>query len=409
MSDTGPDVQPPRLERVLDARLPVFELKEVTQEAALAYYKQFQVLHIRTPKLTEANCMQPLSKMKAWHSLHKPIVENSWNIENVGTASADQLDADRVLQPYDAAQPELARFYISCILQSEETEVMDSIRSDLPLHTPPFVGNEKGEVGWTGFSQTSPIWVFLGRNFAGGGDDVDYSKTGTKRKRLTDTALLAGRTEHTDSVSHDGTWHMQCAGSKQWRIRPLKEAAEWAGLPPVIGAGDKGEGADAIHLDVLCEAGDILMINTRLWLHQTWIPETSAAQDGVSLSYARDFFCAASSLRAEEGEPAEVSTEDADYKNVDGLYAVRNVMCGDVVMLESEMPDAELPRTDDPNCEVCETEDGEGCLVAVKDIAAGDWLSVAESEDEDEEDEEEEGGENVDDGEEEEEDESGED
>lgn len=38
---------------------------------------------------------------------------------------------------------------------------------------------------------------------------------------------------------------------------------------------------------MVVEAGDFLMINTRLWFHQTEIPSTRVAEDRLSLSYAR--------------------------------------------------------------------------------------------------------------------------
>lgn len=42
----------------------------------------------------------------------------------------------------------------------------------------------------------------------------------------------------------------------------------------------------------------------------------------------------------------------------------------------------------DPNCEVDELPSGEGCLRALKNIKAGDFLSVAPSDDEDEDEDE---------------------
>jgi hypothetical protein len=38
----------------------------------------------------------------------------------------------------------------------------------------------------------------------------------------------------------------------------------------------------------------------------------------------------------------------------------------------------------DPNCEVVELEDGSGALLALRDLDAGDWLTVAHSDDESE-------------------------
>ena len=41
---------------------------------------------------------------------------------------------------------------------------------------------------------------------------------------------------------------------------------------------------------------------------------------------------------------------------------------------------------DSPNCEVVELDDGSGALVALKDLCAGDWLTVGYSSDENDDD-----------------------
>ncbi len=79
-------------------------------------------------------------------------------------------------------------------------------------------------------------------------------------------------------------------------------------------------------------------------------------------------------------ENAEIDAEESnEFTNIDGIYAKTNVKKGQIVFLESELPDAALPRSEEANCEVCETEDGEGCLVALRNISCGDWLSIAPS------------------------------
>jgi hypothetical protein len=199
--------------------------------------------------------------------------------------------------------------------------------------------------------QTAPVWVFVGRN--------------SSREET-----LVGRKEHTDDVSHDGTWHYQSQGTKVWYLRPA-EAPEWEFSSTVI---DKGTGADSFvkfpddinRLKVVVEEGDILIVNTRLWWHQTRIPYTS--KRGLSLSYARDFYCELlrhtldrSFSLPEQGAlqgagGAGEEGEGEGYTNVDGLYASRAVAAGEVVLTEDEMPDCALPRSEKPNCEVVELE-----------------------------------------------------
>jgi len=56
-------------------------------------------------------------------------------------------------------------------------------------------------------AQEAAVWWFVGRN--GSSNEA-----------------LPGRPEHTDEVSHDGTWHYQLEGSKEWRLRPTTELCE---------------------------------------------------------------------------------------------------------------------------------------------------------------------------------------
>ena len=179
-------------------------------------------------------------------------------------------------------------------------------------------------------------------------------------------------------------------------------------------------------LRVECREGDLFLINTRLWWHQTFLPPAAAAAattaaasssattnstssrgNNFSFSYARDFYCDATSalLSAASSSSSERSAEltkgnktsgisegkeeeeEEEFNNVDGIYASRNVAAGCVVLLESELPECSLPRSlEGANCAVeWDEHSGEGCLVALRDISAGDWLCVAPSDDEGEE------------------------
>lgn len=48
------------------------------------------------------------------------------------------------------------------------------------------------------------VWLFIGRNASA-------------------TEALAGRPPHTDEVEHDGTYHRQMEGAKEWLLRPTEE------------------------------------------------------------------------------------------------------------------------------------------------------------------------------------------
>ena len=65
-----------------------------------------------------------------------------------------------------------------------------------------------------------------------------------------------------------------------WHLRP-NEAGDWP-------AGSRLPACPQ-RLRVEATSGDLLLINTALWYHQTEIPTTAGGAGGLSLSYARDF------------------------------------------------------------------------------------------------------------------------
>ena len=72
---------------------------------------------------------------------------------------------------------------------------------------------------------------------------------------------------------------------------PIAETEEgWEGCPPVLTADKENVVHDAAkdlrRLRIDCSAGDLLLVNTRMYWHQTEIP----AQNSLSISFARDFY-----------------------------------------------------------------------------------------------------------------------
>ena len=114
------------------------------------------------------------------------------------------------------------------------------------------------------------LWIFFGRNDSIEGKD------------------LRGRPEHTDQISHDGTWHYQLSGTKRWLLRPTPQLLRsWKrdgnrtseeengesntnrdGILDIVNAKKAEEETDAepkqIRID--CQKGDVLVLNTKLWL-----------------------------------------------------------------------------------------------------------------------------------------------
>eukprot|EP00038_Savillea_parva_P013512 m.8459 g.8459 ORF g.8459 m.8459 type:complete len:372 (-) comp2540_c0_seq1:233-1348(-) len=246
--------------------------------------------------------------------------------------------AGEAVQRLDHSGPASA-WYGSFVVQHDAT-AMTTLFQALPFAEPPVKG----------LCHLNCAWLFFGQNRDKAGE-------------------LPGRDEHTDKVSHDGTWHLQLAGRKRWRVRPTLELLDTCGDLPVEG------------YDVVCGPGDLLIINTRLWWHQTSIPDTTHAADGLSVSVARDFRFDHAMGGMEEGDNAG----DCDMTNVDGLFATNDVLCGTVIVSEEDALAAglEIEVSDDPNCEVVELDDGSTVLVSVRDIAAGEWFTVAKGDDDD--------------------------
>lgn len=230
-------------------------------------------------------------------------------------------------------------------------------------------------------SHNDSVWLFFGQN-------------NTRRR-------MPGRPPHTDKMKHHGTWHVQLSGSKVWYLRATSELLEAAGV-------DHDDDTDATlpsHA-VQCNAGDVLVVNTRLWWHSTKLPSLlqDPSEDKLCLSYARDFVISASatglakkariaaSTAQSDDEQEEEDDEDKEGDggggagmgdvNVDGMLAWRRFKKGSLIMKASAMPKRKTPVcvTERPNCMVRGAD-----LVAVKDIPSGELFLVLKFE-EDEKD-----------------------
>ena len=75
-----------------------------------------------------------------------------------------------------------------------------------------------------------------------------------------------------------------------------------------------------------------------------------------------------------------------DVRKLDGNHlSIKqdHIPAGTVVLTEDELPDCELPTSDDPTCMVAETDEGVPALVACRDIKPGEWFSIGEDSSED--------------------------
>ena len=99
------------------------------------------------------------------------------------------------------------------------------------------------------------VWWFVGRN---------------KARRA-----LPGRPEHTDAVTHDGTWHFQLSGAKVWHLRATEALAASLGRPA---------GSPPLRVRVTVRPGQVLLVDTRQWWHHTELPCTLGAEEELSVS-----------------------------------------------------------------------------------------------------------------------------
>lgn len=349
------------------------ELAEETAESLLDRFCKTRLLWLRLDESTSHGTDALLGLLRAVARGGEPATRE-WSVENAARAKGldDALEVieklTRRLQGKTVDMP--SQFYCSTVLGSEvAAKVLKEAVSE-----PGFLGRSLPQGGC--------IWIFMGLN------DTGTAKQNNKRPAETNEAddgeNLAGRPEHTDSVACSGTYHHQISGEKIWYLRPCVDASAWKDSPaPLLPSGRR-------RLRLHCEENDLLLIDTRAWWHETALPRGSQP----SVSYAREFF-----LPDEHGgeENAAAAAERADrFTNVDAMYAERPIAAGDIVVTELDDPTCEAGRSDDPNCVLCdvevETKRGEVRsvmgIVAVRDIPAGDFITIAPSDSEEDEDDE---------------------
>jgi len=229
-------------------------------------------------------------------------------------------------------------WYVSFIVQKDRTRFERLVKC-LPLD------KIQGDC-----THSNAVWIFMGQNLH--------------------HRYLDGRAEHTDSLSDaDATWHLQTRGTKMWYVRPSSK---------LLKTFDQEEDLNFWrHTHRIClemQRGDLLLIDTQMWWHHTKIPSTVSG-DRVSLSYARDVCLSGSSATT-------TTATTTTLTNIDCVYASNDILCGDVVLTEHDLPDCELASSSTPNCYVTEDEKGMGVLVALRDIKQGEIFTIIMDEDE---------------------------
>lgn len=314
--------------------VPSFDMlsNDFSPSIVTAAFEVFQVVHLRN--LPTRKSTYPLVTWKDVGEIFNKLDskdKDSWCVEN---AIKDEVSQARFLQPRLTDD----RGYCSFLIQHDKLGYEKAVER-LPLQ----------ELSWLPCSYHPALWVFFGRN-----------------PPLNER--LEGRKEHTDSVSHDGTWHYQLSGSKGWFLRPSQGLLYH--FLQYMTADRMSNWSENTSIKVECKQGDVLVINTKLWFHQTVIP----AQRKPSVSYARDF-CFRPSAQSQDKE--------SGLQNVDGLYAANDIENGTILFTEKTMGDCELQRSAGQyNCERVMLDDGMLAVVSSRDIPAGEFFCLKESDDE---------------------------
>ena len=352
----------------------------VTQLTAARFrrlYAKHQLLHIRGAASGSSGWWtRPMDELRRAFAEAPQTVHDTFTSESGHQRSVEELlskpETAKRRRGESERQQDDERWYASFVVQGSR-ERLDPFLERAPLAELGECFARPSRQANDAIVHAAAVWVFFGQ--------------------CGSTAPVPGRAEHTDAVEHDGTWHLQVAGSKVWYLRPTETLlASWRSNG---GDGAAAAAASAKGVRVVVEAGDVLVVNTRLFWHRTEIPDTRAAADGLSVSLARDIFLGRAATDAGVGGGGSGGGSDDDdgatashastqlVNNFDGLYAADAIKEGTVVLTEDEMPECELPRVaDNPSLGLASLPDGRMALVAVRDIAAGENFSLAPSDSE---------------------------
>ena len=301
--------------------------------------------------------------------------DKKWSVENHGTYDDDNetsSSTSSLMKPSTLIPTLLAKedeeedkeeetpssFYVSTIVHRQDQNAYQALQELLPNLDVFSDLHDENNVGSGG------TWIFMGHHGS--------SSSENKKKRKRD---MLGRAEHVDEVIHSGTYHVQLAGSKKWSIRPhptLYDGDEEMLQPSILSTlpgAEQSETTQSWRLGIDVQEGDVFVLNTKIWYHYTEIPAGTGG--GWSISIANDFYLP--------------------------LPCPRDVKEGEVIFDDEEDIPEDIPRSSNPNCllgEIDMEEEGEGSsseeeegdnrkivLIALKDIAEGDRLSIAEDKD----------------------------
>lgn len=344
--------------------IPTFPSGSTTHVEFRTAYDSIQCICFKN-KISQAKKKRKRPATRADHQKHlqymldtfqtaTPKDQASWCIE-----SEDLLKAST--KPVDFLSPSASKNgYCSFVLQDDSTQSVTNLgnhyseHSTLPLSAPP---DDASSIIFA-VVVTSPYWLFVGRN--------------------TTTKNMVGRSEHTDGIQHDGTFHYQLAGSKIWNLRPTEELRSKCDLEYDMALLDS--------YSYTVEEGDVLLINTRLWWHRTEIPGIESDENGssdneagLSISFARDIYL-------DGREPKE---GDDYMTNVEGGMAAAFIPKGTILLTEADPPVGRSANREKANCDLVQVDDYDNsdddddeeeriqmALVPTRDIDEGEFFII---------------------------------
>lgn len=334
--------------------IPTCNAKDMSFELFAQEYAKYQIFWVRNngPGASRrrgcAGKKPNLKHLRNLYERHPKMVRNAFCLESAPWKARDALSPshsevkESVNKLLGCTRSPPGPWYASFVVQHNKKALSAFLAEALPAGAPDFLIPQKASTSNRTDASESPhhsdaLWVFFGRNPS--------------------PSPLVGRSEHTDAITHSGTWHVQLCGSKVWTLRPTAELIR-----------KEKSLRNVRSLRVHCNEGDVLCINTRLWWHSTRIPGDCP----FTLSIARDMYL--------DGRKAS----DCDMTNVVGHYALKPIQKNDIVFTEDTAPELELPRSKSSNLGLRD-QNGKLVVIAKRHIKAGEWFTLSESDDDDDE------------------------
>eukprot|EP00439_Symbiodinium_sp_Y106_P083586 s273_g23.t2 len=224
--------------------VPSLQVRNETADVFRAFLRN-RLLHIpgsRTPAAAQAR--QVLQEYLS--GIFRHVVVQNWTSETSGASPEAAQEALAISRP-----PRGQRWYGSFVVDGEAADHLVAALARCGVETNPI-----DECRATGTA-----WCFFGANAT--------------------SSSMQGKPEHVDQLAPGTiTVHTQLCGRKVWKLRPHPLCPNWSDGAPLLSASWYGG-----RLELVCEEGDLLFVDTAAWYHTTEIPPLT----DFTFSLAQDF------------------------------------------------------------------------------------------------------------------------